>query len=38
MFCMMQLDVIWATKKLGFKRLLVSDHHSVKRTDFGREV
>lgn len=28
MFSMMQLDVIWATKKLGFKRLLVSDHHS----------
>lgn len=27
MFCMIQLDVIWATKKLGFKRLLVSDHH-----------
>lgn len=24
---MIQLDVIWATKKLGFKRLLVSDHH-----------
>ena len=23
MFCMMQLDVIWATKELGFKRLSV---------------
>ena len=32
MFCMMQLDVIWATKELGFKRL------SVNKTDFGRQV
>ena len=27
MFSMMQLDVFWATKKLGFKRLLYTNNN-----------